>query len=348
MLIAAIFPVALFITGCKKFAIEPAPSDGITLSVIPVTPIPFLNFWRTGADYPGGGRYHAFRFTISGKGYVGAGDNRDFLFPKTDFWSFDPITNVWTQKANAPGGERVGAAAFALNGKGYISTGFTLSDPHLYFGSKSDTWMYDPATNTWTSKAAFPGGARGGAVGMAINGKGYVGTGAFHNNLLTGDTFYRDWWEFDAVANTWTRKADFPGVARCYAAGTAAGNAGYLGSGTNQVFFQGTSYGDWYQYNVTTNTWTLKGAKAFTERNSAVAMTIGKKIYLGTGTTGDPLSGGASLAKKDMAQYDPIANTWTTLTNLPVTRSGAVGFSIGDTLYVGTGFTPQFYALTIY
>ena len=79
----------------------------------------------------------------------------------------------------------------------------------MKISTSNDFWEYDPATDTWTQKANFGGGARTGAVGFSIGTKGYVGTGIDANDLLR-----KDFWEYDPVTNKWTRKANFGGTAR--------------------------------------------------------------------------------------------------------------------------------------
>src|SRR5438094_240091 len=78
------------------------------------------------------------------------------------------------------------------------------------------------AQDTWIQKADFGGTPRSGAVGFAINEKGYIGTGGYYNN---------DFWEYDPSTDTWTQKADFGGTARFSAAGFSIGSKGYIGTG---------------------------------------------------------------------------------------------------------------------
>ena len=44
-------------------------------------------------------------------------------------------------------------------------------------------------------------------------------------------TKYKDFWEYDPAANTWTQKADFGGTARYGAVGFSIGSKGYIGTG---------------------------------------------------------------------------------------------------------------------
>src|SRR5271157_3785708 len=88
--------------------------------------------------------------------------------------------------------------------------------------------------------ADFGGAARDSAVGFSIGSKGYIGTG------YDGTTEYKDFWEYDPTANTWTRKADFAGAARDSAVGFAIGSIGkgYIGTG-----YDGSSdYKDFWEY----------------------------------------------------------------------------------------------------
>lgn len=68
------------------------------------------------------------------------------------------------------------------------------------------------------------------------------------------------------------------------------------------------------------------------KRYGATGFAIGGKGYIGTGSDN-------SENKKDLWEYNPVANTWTQKVNFGGTaRYSAVGFSIGDKGYIGTGF----------
>jgi N-acetylneuraminic acid mutarotase len=62
----------------------------------------------------------------------------------------------------------------------------------------------------WSPVTVFPGPEvtyRRGGISVSIGNKGYIGLG------LSG-TILKDFWEFNALTNTWTRLPDFPGQAR--------------------------------------------------------------------------------------------------------------------------------------
>ena len=130
--------------------------------------------------------------------------------------------------------------------------------------------------------------------------------------------------------NTWTQKANFGGVARCYAVGFCIGAKGYIGTGFN---INGSSlYNDFWEYDTTANTWTQKANFGGGARGWAVGFSIGSKGFIGTGV--DIFSN----YRNDFWEYDPTTNTWTQKANFGGTpRVSAVGFSIGSKGYIGTG-----------
>ncbi len=230
---------------------------------------------------------------------------------------------TWVQKVNFIGTERVHAVGFSIGNKGYMGLGevFTTFTWTCY----KDFWEYDPASNVWTQKAAFPGPTRIAAVGFSIGAKGYVGTGATTDTW----TFYRDFWEYDPVANSWSQKADFIG-ARAFAVGFSIGSKGYIGTGLSDTL---TSNADFWEYDVPSDTWTKKSDFQGGLRESAIGFSIKQKGYVGCG--GDGIN-----VYQDFWEWDQGTGVWSQKANFAgVARKGAIGFSIGNFGYVGTGDT---------
>ncbi len=74
-------------------------------------------------------------------------------------------------------------------------------------------------------------------------------------------------------------------------------------------------------------------------RTRSVSFVIGNYGYVGLGTT-NVLAGNHDL--NDLWRYDPSTDSWSRMASLNVkngARIGAVAFTIGNTAYVGTGFT---------
>ncbi len=244
---------------------------------------------------------------------------------------------TWTQKVNFGGEARKEAVAFAIGTKGYMGTGINASGTCL-----SDFWEYDTVANSWTQMADFGVAddevdtplVRSEAVGFAVSGKGYVGTGT------DGIALKKDFWELDPVANTWTRKTDFgstasttdtDGTERKAAVGFNIGTTGYVGTGIDASGYTN----DFWSYVPATDTWEAKAAFTGGARASAVGLCIGANGYIGTGFNG-------SSYYRDFWQYDPTANTWTQKANFGGdARMNAVAlYCACSDGYVGLGMVP--------
>ena len=190
--------------------------------------------------------------------------------------------------------------------------------------------------DTWTQKNDLgwngPNGptARSAAVGFNIGGKGFVGTGNNGINLTDPAHQMGDFFAYDPVLNTWSKKAGFGGTSRVGAAGFSIGGKGYIGTGADSIGIRN----DFWEYDPMTDTWTQKADFGGTARSDAVGFSIGNKGYIGTGQS----TGGNT---NDFWQYDPVANSWTQKANFGGDgRLYAVGFSIGGRGFIGTGLNP--------
>ena len=222
---------------------------------------------------------------------------------------------TWTQKADFGGGLRSGAVGFSIGTKGYIGTGED-SLGNLY----NDIWEWDQATNVWIQKGNFGGTARVWAVSFSIGNRGYISTGGSTN----------DFWEYNQSTDTWTQKANCPSVPRIYAIGFSIGSKGYIGTGSN---LSGSQLNDFWEWNQSTNTWIIKAN--LNSIQVAVGFSIGNSGYIGTGyyhyssTNWDYI--------QSFWKWDQASNIWTQESDFPDKRGYAVGFSIGNKGYIGTG-----------
>lgn len=131
----------------------------------------------------------------------------------------------------------------------------------------------------------------------------------------------------------WTAKASLGAVARDRAVSLSIGDRGYVGLGQGTV--PGT-YRDFWEYDPATDAWTQKADFGGEPRHSAAGFSIGDRGYVGTGSASDET--GDEKVVRDFWEYDPAANTWTRIADFGgLPRFGAVGFSIGEKGYVGTG-----------
>ena len=228
---------------------------------------PATNSWSQKANYNGNGAigtYAALSFGIDGYGYVGGGQ----VASNASFHRYDPSTNTWTPVANMPT-ISANTQGFAVLNKGYYMTGSTLYEyqpamniwtaknptpfsisiwnttfiinNRAYVKTTNSLWEYKPLTDEWISRAAFPGTATGGSVGLTQNGKGYIVCG-YAGGLAA---VVSEVWEFDPGANSWSPAVEFYGNSRRFAAGFNIGERAYFGIGTN-----GTNFGDLWEFDA--------------------------------------------------------------------------------------------------
>ncbi|MBK6484808.1 MAG: T9SS type A sorting domain-containing protein [Chitinophagaceae bacterium] len=130
--------------------------------------------------------------------------------------------------------------------------------------------------------------------------------------------------------NFWTQKVNFEGIDRVDAVGFSIGLKGYLGMGYNAGYYK-----DFWEYDPVIHIWTQKADFGGAARSGAVGFSIGSKGYLGNGAY---FVGEASFYYKDFWEYDPELNTWTQKSDFEgIARYSAVGFSISNKGYIGTG-----------
>ena len=321
----AISAMGLF--SCQKTVVNTPASGTTTASNSPALEVglpPAIIWWSHVSDMPMPstpanywiGKDLTMGFAINGKGYVFGGrydskqETAEYL---NDLWEYDPATRTWTKKADYPGTGNIFATNFVIGGQAFLVI-------------DGNCWLYDQLSNLWVKRASLPGGTRWNPTGFAINGKGYVGLGVVDG--ANSSIKKKDWWEYDPGANTWTKKANFPGGGREYAGGFAVGNYGYVCGGEGVAT-------DLWQYNPALDTWTKKTSPPTQGLDYMVGL---NGVVSGGMATGFIVSGtpGGCL------EYNPATDKWGVLPDVPGgTRYAFAGFMIGLSLYVagGTGGT---------
>lgn len=175
-------------------------------------------------------------------------------------------------------------------------------------------------------QSEFPGQSREGAITLAVGNRIFAGLGIGQS----------DWYEYEPVADKWTKRADFAGSTKGIY-GTAPfviGQKIYLTGGVNGADNARVSW--LWEYDVATDAWTKRkdvpGAARF---NMAGFATEGKG-YVVFGTSGWGLSESDYPEKSATYQYDPSANTWSKKTDFPAKPRGS---NIADRFYNGTVLT---------
>jgi N-acetylneuraminic acid mutarotase len=255
--------------------------------------------------------------TSGGLTVVSTGDLRIYTVP-------------WVRKADFP--VFVGGPIIDING---LAWGFSSADKG-YFIRSNQLWEYSPATDSWASKASLPS-TKSHFLGLCftIGNKAYVGLGGAG---LAGPNFLSpEIWEYDMTANTWTRKADFPGPRRITCFSFAAGGFGYVGGGDTLSSNQNPT-NDFWQYNPQTDTWARKADYPGVKRLGSLGFGIGNTGYVleaGYGTIAAPFSGSATTQL--LWSYDAATNSWQQKSTLNQSGITATVFVLNGKAYAALG-----------
>ncbi len=283
--------------------------------------------WASRSQLNGPARSEAVSFVIGDTAYLGTGwDGLNKRY--SDMWKYSPDANSWYQCATLPDSTgRSSAFAFATGGKGYVGTGY---DGYLYLG---DFWQYDPATDTYSKKADFPGGNRFEAVGFGLGDFGYAGTG------YDGANAQKDFYRYNPASDSWT-DIGFSGNKRYGSVVWTYNSKAYLATGVNSgtqvndfwVFDPAAATGNWSELRHLTNYSTDSYDDSYTTivRNNASAFIIGDKAYLSTGENG--------TSYVYTWEYNFADDTWKQKSSFegPAT-TGAVGFDVKGRGFIATG-----------
>lgn len=244
----------------------------------------------------------------------------------------DYTQGVWERKSDLDGVARTQASSFTIGNKGYICCGFRGSSKTYL----KDLWVYDIEGNYWTQGASMPDEAsvRMDAAAFALNGKGYVTTGAIKEE----PKYLADTWEYNPSTDSWTRKDDFAGGMRFGAIAFAVGGYGYVGTGYNDNWLK-----DFYRFKPDApagQQWEVVNGYGGQKRKYASVFVLKDVAYICCGEN----NGGMV---EDFWKFD--GNNWTQLRDIAntsdddydddyaITRYGAVTFVIDDKGYLATG-----------
>ena len=255
---------------------------------------------------------------------------------------YDPATDKWTQKKNMPLATHHAAIA-SYNGKLYLFGGQAQLEP----GGPTqiplnNTWEYDPANDSWKALAPMPT-ARTAAVAATVDGKIYVFGGASvhpgqkivslgpnvpHRSLDTNEVY-------DVKTNTWATKMTMPTARNHAAAGVVNGKIYVIGGRVGAAFIGVASNTDVVEeYDPVSDTWGAIRARMPTPRSAMASGVHNNRIYV---TGGEGQTSTYMMTFRALEAYDPAANRWTVLPNMPVSRHGLAGGVVGNRLHMVSG-----------
>ena len=191
------------ITASRNYEYDPISNSWITK-----TPMPSSRH-----DAPATAAYNDKIYVIGGRG----GGNTSSLNE-----AYNPKTDTWTTKASMPT-PRQGLSANVVGDKIYLISGLVASNTdnsNYIFDTITVNEVYDPATDSWTTKAPIPIGVSYYASAV-VNDKIYIISG----NLTQ---------IYDAATDSWTIGSSSP-----YAVGYAASTTHTDPDGVQKIFVIG-------------------------------------------------------------------------------------------------------------
>jgi hypothetical protein len=181
--------------------------------------------------------------------------------------------STWTKKKNFSGKMIIRGVGFAINKKGYIGLGFGYSGSSQEIYNR-DFWEYNPKTDSWTPKAAFPGEDRINTTNIVMNNEGYVGLGNMNYPIKN----FNDTYKYNPVTDSWTRIADYSGQGRGLALSFVWNGNLYVGGGNVRDQFSTGGLDDWWSYDPQTDKWIQKqNCSDYTYGKGIVS--IGENVY---------------------------------------------------------------------
>ena len=226
---------------------------------------------------------------------------------------FNPSADSWVSKTPMPS-HRQGFAIAACQNKIYVIGGWNSTNPNTGIAITLGTnEMYDPATDTWTTKASLPTPTAS-MEACVIGDKIYVVSGMTD---ISKPTLSSSNWVYDPSSNSWSLAASIPTSVFNYASAVV----------DNKIYIEGggLSGSPYYSnlnqiYDPQTNSWTIgESLPAILFSGSAGATTgilASSKLYVFGGTK----NGYDGLATTQI--YNPQTNNWTLGAEMPIASQG--------------------------
>ena len=316
-------PTTLLTAGTAPgSAVVTATSAGVSATVA-ITVVPSeCDCWTTKASMPTA-RYALGVGEIGGVLYAVGGLLGST--PLATVEAYDPAGNTWTTKASMPTA-RHRLAVGVVNGILYAVGGFgNLGSPPALLATVE---AYDPATNSWTTRASMPTARNDLAVGVA-NGILYAigGISGAVQGVATVEAY-------DPATDTWTTKAPMPTARFGLGVATINGKLYAVGGASNAP--GGAQYATLEVYDPATDTWTTKASMSATRHLLALGAINGKLYAVGGERGGATITGSVEA-------YDPVTDLWTTKAAMPTVRAFlGVGVVNGLLYAVGGAGPPPF------
>lgn len=236
--------------------------------------------------------------------------------PALDTWrEIEPFPSVAHHANAATVGDRLYVVGF------HPGSGFTSADGRVF--------EYDPATDTWTPKAAMPEGTERGASCVAVlDSKIYVFGGA-RGGTVTDASVY------DPGLDEWRSLPALPEPREHCTAGAIGGKVYIAGGRAGGI--AGFQPNAWAFDPVTEEYEAI--APIPTPRGGVAGGVLGGRLIVFGG------EGNAAVQPdrifSNVEAYDPVTDTWEALPEMSIPRHGLGAAVLGDRIYLPGGATSQ-------
>jgi N-acetylneuraminic acid mutarotase len=285
-------PVGVAVSG-KLYIIQGLTDGGFQPMGVVYIYDPKSNEWTKKKDMPQQ-LHHAMTTVHNGKIYVFGGFSRPgkelAWQPVDNAWEYTPDTDAWKALAPLPTRRGAGGAA-VVNGKIFVVGGASTlpgaTDPAIRFdGQPRDNVLgtneeYDPATNTWKSRAPMPT-ARNHFLTMEVGGKIYTIGGRLGSTFITRSSNTEVNEEYDVAQDVWRTKAAMP-TARSGVAGGVYNGKIYVAGGEFQNDKIMGAFRAFEAFDPATNTWDQSLPRMRIPRHGFAGAVIGDQLHVVAG-----------------------------------------------------------------
>jgi hypothetical protein len=240
-----------------------------------------------------------------------------------DFESGFGLRTGWSVKAQLPS-PTADAAAATFGNQLYVFGGYDRNPTTCDKYYLNETFSYNPTTNTWARLADMPT-PRWGLVAVEFNGLIHVFAGEAQSGFTSVHEIY------DPVRNLWESSTNVPsGLAYDGGMGVRYGDKIHL---FNKQYH--------YEYDPVTHIYTPK-ANVPTPRTWGTCAVVDGLIYIIGGYSYGSPSGATNVTEV----YNPVTDSWTAGTPMPVRKYGVPRENpvIGKDIYVTYGLDGGFHA----
>lgn len=297
------------------------------LGAVMAQTIPATGKWTTTglANYPINRSEHQGE-EINGKFYVVGGQcDCPGGGPTIDLYIYTVATNTWAKGKDMPA-IRHHVATAKHGGKFFVFGGITQQlNNWPWDRGEVNAWMYDPATDTWTTLPDMPERVGAGDA-ETVGDKIYVAGGILEGeNIARTRTF-----EYNIAAKTWTRKANMNGAREHFRMASVGGKI-YAAAGRHDhqdvKIFEA--------YDPAADKWTVLKPLPTTRGGVAVGA-INNRIYVMGGEGAN-----ASIGLfNDVEEYDPGSDTWKSMADMTHPRHGMAGIEYDGKFWLVAGADP--------